>query len=319
MSKFKKSKKSSSAKSGPERVLVECSPHRTTGGRFIEKLTPFPAQHESHNEKHALWLLPLCHDVLKISTQASREPYLNADGVLSYHTPDVTVETPDGSITLEMKSLSWLIQEKELNKYIHIARGYLAQKKRFAYLVDAQLAQEPLSKSVNRLRRYVKCEINQDICDLIIRHLQDSPLTIHDLLIRASVQLVDVYVLIARRIICFDWSLPLDREAFVSLPNQPYEGLKLENILRSTRYGRLLAEMAVGRRPSDQSLLEVEANWRQYRQPYGPFAIVDGFSAGSPLRDLGEAESRAGTAWGRRHFAPGIQSLKTDFSKAGGN
>lgn len=314
MSNPKKSKKRSGAKLGPKRVLVECSPHRTTGGRFIEELTPFPIEHESHNERHALWLLPLCHDVLKIFTQASKEPYLNADGVLSEHTPDITVETPAGSITLEVKSLSWLVKEKELNKYLLIARGYLKQKKHFAFLVDAQLEQKPMVQSVNLLRRYVHCRVDQLSYDEVTQHLRSGPLPIQELITKASVQLVDVLVLIALKVICFDWSRPLDGNAFVSLPDQPYEGLKLENILRSTRYGHLLAELALGRRPTDQSIMADAAHWRQCRQPSGPFQFVGGFATETPLRDLGKTDLRTGAAWSRRDFAPGIQALKTDFA-----
>lgn len=314
MSKPKKSKKRSGTKLGPVRVLVDCSPHRTTGGRYIEELTQHPIEHESPNEKHALWLLPLCHDVLQIRTQASEEPYANPDGGTSHHTPDITVEMPGGDIVIEIKSLSWLVNEKELNKYLHVARGYLIRGKCFAFLVDAQLEQKPLFQSVNLLRRYVRCEINQSVCELIIQQLQDGPLCIHELITRSPAQLVDVYVLIARKVICFDWTKPLDCESLVSLPSQPFEGLKFENILRSTRYGRLLEELALGRRPADQSILADAANWRQHRQPPGPFQMVGGFAAGVPLRDLGQEESRTGKSWDRRHFALGAFPLKTDFA-----
>lgn len=315
MPKFRKTKKRSGNKPGPERALIECSPYRTTGGRFIEEeLTPHPVEHESHNEKHALWLLPLCHDVLEVLTQATKEPYTNAEGTLSYHVPDITVKTPSGPIIIEIKSLSWLVKEEELAKYLHVARGYLLQKKRFAFLVDTQLIQKPLFQSANLLRRYIKCEIIPSVAERITQHLQAGAVPIHELLEAAWVELVDVYVLIARRVICFDWSKTLDSNALVSLPNQPYEGLKLENVLRSTRYGGLLAQLALGRRPADQSVLEDAANWRQSRQPPNPFQFIGGFSAGVPLRDLGEGESRTGKAWSHRHFAPGVQPLKTDVA-----
>ena len=314
MPKLRKSEKRSDKYQGPERVLIECSPYRTTGGRFIEGLTPYPIEHESHNERHALWLLPLCHDVLQIQTQASKERYTNEAGELCTHVPDITVLTPTGTVLIEVKSLSWLVKEKELNKYLQIARGYLLQKKRFAFLVDVQLMQQPLFQSVNLLSRYSNCEIIPSVSERVVEQLQAGPMQIRELIEVAWVELVDVYVLIARKVITCDWSERLDIDSRVSLLNQPYERLKLEKILRSTRYGDLLAQLALGRRPADQSVLEDAENWRQPRKPLNPFQFLGGFSKGAPLRDLREGESRTSKSWKRRDFAPGYKPRKTDVA-----
>lgn len=304
--------KNSSVQSGPERVLVECSPHRSTGGLFVEGLTPFDIQHESHNEKHCMRLLPLCRDVLEIKSQATQEPYWDESGVQRHHTPDFTVQTPKGIIYLEIKSLSWLTSDQQLNKNLSIGRGYLLQKKRLAFLVDAQLQQQPLFSNVNLLRRYIHCDLAPATYIKLAQQLSDGPKAIADILANTTLQLVDIYAAVARKQICFDLEKLLDRNSIISLPDQPYEGFKLENILSSTRYGGFLAEMALGRRPADQSILADAAHWRQLRQSPSPFQFVGGFTAGSPLRDLRAEESVTRKSWHRRHFAPGAQSIKTD-------
>lgn len=318
MPKHGNSPRRSDIQSGVLRKLVDCVPYRTTGGRHLESLTLYPIEHESHNEKHALWLLPLCHDVLRIFTQASRESYSDEEVIERFHIPDITVETPTGSLSLEIKSLQWLFRDESLNKYQQVARGYLDQKKRFAFLVDAQIEQNPMFGSVKILRRYMQCEIIPETQGKALQLLQGGPLNIADLMGRSSIRLVDVFVLIARRVICFDWSQPLNESTLVSLPDQPFEGLKLENILRSTRYGGLLAELALGRRPTDQSIMADAPLWRQFRSPPGPFQFIGGFPGGLPLRDIGIAESCTGTIWNRRDRAPGAYVSEDELAQMEG-
>lgn len=295
----------------PARVLIECSPHRTTGGGFFPGLTEADVEHESYIERYTVATLVLCHDVDAFKSQASKEPYFDG-GRIRFHVPDFTVETFVPGLRIECKALSSLVRDDSLEKYAAVARGYRARNIRCAFLVDAQLEEAARFDSVKLLFRYTRSRLPETVLPRAAAALSDGPLTIRDLKIRASLELVDVWTLIARRHICFDWAKPLCHQTtVVSLPNQPFGGLKLEDILSSTRYGGLLEELALGRRPSDKYLLADAADWGQHHRFLRPWNFVGGFPDTTPLRDLGEEEYIPRAARTKRNFAPGLRSVTT--------
>ncbi len=311
-----KPKKSKSSKPGPARVLIECSPHRTTGGGFLKNLMDSHVEHESPPERNALGTLCLCHDVHAIASQATEEPYVGVDGKLQHHVPDFTVDAFFPGLRLEIKALASLVHPSSLDKYTAVAKGYLNRQVPFALLVDAQLAEEPRSSSVKLLFRYCSSDVPADVLTRATAALENGPLSIADLRSVASLQLVDIWTLIARRHLCFDWNRPLHPETtMVSLPDRPYGGLQLEDILRSTRFSGLLAQLAMGRRPTDQLLLADAAAWRQSNRPLGPWSFVGGFQDTEPIRDLGEEECIPRAARRKRDQAPGIRPISKTYAK----
>ncbi|SDG56307.1 hypothetical protein [Propionivibrio dicarboxylicus] len=314
--KFRKSPKPLVEVPGaPIRHLAECSPHRTTGGRFVEGITQFDAEYESHIESGVLNHLLLCHDVRAITSQASEEPY-SLEGKIRHHIPDFTVDAFVDGLRLEVKSLTFLVREDSLDKYVAIARAYRERQIPFAFLVDAQLAEEPRSSSVKLLSRYVTSRVPANNVARITETLTAGPLSILDLMTRASVELVDVWSMIATRKICFDWSIPLHpRTTVVSLPAQPFGGLALESIIGSGRYSGLLAEMAMGRRPANKPLLADAATWRRSRQPVSPRGFFGGAVLGAPLRSLTEEERLFRNAYHRGGFSLGQVAGSIDAGK----
>lgn len=154
--------------------------------------------------------------------------------------------------------------------------------------------------------RYLAGTLPDSVLPRIQEKLQTGPRPLAELAApEAGLPLVALYTLLARRHLCFDWNAPLDIRATVSLPGQPYGGLHLADVLHSTRYGHLLAELALGRRPADQSVLAAAAAWRPRRRDLTPFNFVGGHGGQAPLRDLGQGECLPGTPWRRRDHAPG--------------
>lgn len=290
------------------RTLVECSPHRTTGGGFFPGLTAVDVEHESYPERYALATLCLCRDVRAIASQSTKEPYVFQDRP-RHHVPDFTVDTFREGLRLEVKALASLVHSDSLEKYAAVAKGYLDRGVPFALLVDAQIEEAPRFASVKLLFRYVTSQVPPAVLAQATAALSDGPLSIPELMVRASLKLVDVWTLIANHHVCFDWAKPLDpHTTMVSLPNQPYGGLKLENILSSTRFGDLLAQLALGRRPTDQRVLADAATWRQFGHPLGPWNFVGGFQDEKPLRDLREDEYIPRAAGRKRDRAPGFHA-----------
>lgn len=316
MASKSKPKKSKSRKTGPARVLIECSPHRTTGGGFLRDLMDDHVKHESPPERNALATLCLCHDVYAIASQAAEEPYIGIDGKPHHHVPDYTVDAFVPGLRLEVKALSSLIHRTSLDKYAAVAMGYLNRKTPFALLVDAQLAEEPRASSVKLLFRYCSSDVPADVLTRATAALENGPISIADLRAVASLKLVDIWTLIARRHLSFDWGRSLHPEmTMVSLPDRPYGGLKLEDVLRSTRFSGLLAQLAVGRRPTDQRLLADAAAWRQSNRPLGPWSYVGGFQDTDPIRDLDEDEFIPRAARRKRNQAPGLHTNSKTYAK----
>lgn len=193
MCSFRRSSRQSSA----ARVLVECSPHRTTGGGFLPGLMDHPAEHESYNERNGLEMLAICHDVKKIWSQRGREPYL-LDGKHRHHIPDFVVDGRCEGLRLEVKALTNLVQRDSLDKYAAIGLGYRERGINFSILVDAQIEVRPRFDSVKLLARYLGSKLPMGVVDRCNAALSSGPLSVCDFMARSSLQLVDVWTLIAQ-------------------------------------------------------------------------------------------------------------------------
>jgi hypothetical protein len=289
----------------PSRQLVEVSPHRTTGGLQVEELTPYPAEYESTYEKLVIPRLLLCRDIKKVYSQQVRT-YLDQDGVERQYTADFMAEHSDIETLLEIKPLKFLLHPEHLPKYLAIAKHFRKSKQAFAFIVDEQLFCEPQKSNANLLMRYLTSPLPVEALVHVTEVFQlKQAMAIIELCDVASCSLAEAYTLIAQRRMCFDWTQKLTKSSLVSLPDQPFKGLLLEDILRSSRHGDLLAALALGRGTPDQYRLEVTTAWRQTRPPLTPWNFVGGFSKAAPLRNLGATELAPRKSWERRDRAPG--------------
>lgn len=291
----------------PSRSLVEVSSYRTTGGAHIENLTPYPAEYESHNEKLAIPILALCHDVQSVRSQNEEYSYPDADGAMHSYTPDFAIEREGSSkaLLVEAKSLTFLLHKDSLHRYRDIASHFRKIRQPFAFIVDAQLMQQPLRTTANLLFRYITSTPPQSVAQRVKEILREGSVPISRVCHQGDLTLTDVYTLISKRHLCIDWELPLTKESSVSLPNKPYKGLCLEDFFRSTRHGRLLAMLALGRGTPDQRLMADAAAWRRTRRPLEPWNFAAGSSRGAPVRDVRADELGTGKSWQRGHRAPG--------------
>lgn len=293
--------------------LVDCTPHRSAGGGFFPGLTEIDAEYESGHEANALKTLVLCHDVQKIASQPAEEPYLN-EGKVHHTTPDFIVDAFVPGLRIEVKALRTLARsERALGVYAAIGRAYLERGEAYALLVDAQLEEEPRFHNVKLLHRYVTSQVPRETLSRVLAALRDGPLSISVLVERAALHLNDVGALIARRHICFDWGTTINWETtLVSLPDQPYGGLKLEHVLRSTRYGPFLDALAMGRQPADRRILADASAWRRHDYPIGPWSVVGGYEYRPPIRSLRPEELSPRSNKRRRNYAPGLRTVATD-------
>ena len=279
MSKKKRKKKSCPASgSGPVRTVIEQCPHRMTGAMDFPGVTVYPAVWESHLERFLICLLAFCEDVSMIKAQSIHLAYF-FDGVMRQYTPDIEIVINNLKKYIEVKALAQLIREKSLEKYLAIAKSIQSQGEHLDFITNDQMP--PMwTSNANLLLRYLKQECPTPVQEQVSKALESGACTIRDVLaeLGPAVALVDIYTLIARRHLCFDWDECLTSNALVSLPDKPFKRMTYEAIRTAGRFADLLASMALGHRPPDERLLAAAGARRWPLSGPSPLGFVGGFS-----------------------------------------
>jgi hypothetical protein len=296
---------------GPARNLIKKSPFRTTGGAFIAGLTPYAAQWESYLERYAIPTFALCHDVQTILSQPFTEDYKDSFGKDRSYTPDFLIKTTQGrELVIEIKSLRFMFSEQALDIHTAIANHFLPKSQIFRFCVDKQIEDQPRFNSVKLLFRYVTSNISKSLADTIFPFMGNEPICIFELMKLSKAGLGDIYALIAQKHLSIDWSQPLNKDAYVSLPNKPFKGLEIDDILSCGQFSNLLAELAMGIRPENKRLMAGAQVGRRLDRSAGAFSVVAGFPRTAPIRDLKPNERAARSAWDRADQAPGRRPSK---------
>lgn len=299
-------KKPSKNTSSTARNLKKSAPHRTVGGLNVHQVNELPVEYESYNERNTTLLLSLCHDVSSIKSQPVVFDYVDELGKHRKHTPDFEAISNTGEVFyLEVKAIEDLLKPKNIAKYIQIGKEYYRKGIAFGFLTNIQIESQPVFGALKLLFRYVNAPASLVHLERAQSLLNNGAMSITTLMEKAQLKLGDVYTLISKRHLTFDLSKPLNKDSYVSLPNQPYEGITLEAVLHSTRYGDLLQKLALGHQPTDQSLLAAAKNWRQSNNHADVWSVVGGFAELPPLRDAGSSGFLRGPKL-RRAFAPGF-------------
>jgi hypothetical protein len=262
----------------PAREIISKTPHQRTGEIDIPWLMPYPNQFQLANEPLAILTFAMCHDVSAIASQGEKVSF-KFDGKAKSHYPDLWIRQDGKALLVEAKSAKDLMRPKNLEKYSAIGRDLHEQKKPYKFITDSQLQVEPRNQNVTRLARFLSVEPTPMAVEFARTNLATGKKSIRDL---AAIDpkvfsIADAYTLVARRTITFDWGLPFGPDSEVSLPNQPFKGLMSNDVFFSGGYDDLLAELAMGRQPTDQQRMAAEANRRRKIHTSSPFDCVGGF------------------------------------------
>lgn len=304
---------------GPVREVVDQSPHLQVGEIHQEGKTTYPVAWESPHERKLIYLFLMCDDVVKIETQAKEWVYrIDGDEKERRCYPDARLVTTTEQLYLEVKSLRYFVKPKTLEKYLAIARSFIDTDHRFAILTDDQINFRWYDNAF-LLARYRSRPVTPEIERAILDACKNGEVVIADLLIQAAglVALADVYALLTRRTLAFDWDKSLTREASVSLPKQPFAGMTYERISSSGRFADLLAEVALGRRPSDQRLLAAKRARRRPLSPSSASGFVGVLTAGE-LGGLKREMSKRSTFEANRGASPTGEDTRTNVTGAKG-
>lgn len=293
----------------PARSLHKSAPHRTVGGIQVNG---FAVEYESYNERNAILLLAICHDITNIRSQPITLRYNDAKDRSRHHIPDFEIVSKDGDVYyLEVKAIENLLQPDNLQKYSLIGKAYTKQQLALKFLTNIQIEQQPLFDAAKLLFRYLNFPVSPQLIQQASLVLANGAMDIREYLQITNAQLRDVYALIAQKHITFDLNRPLGMSSSISLPNQPYQGVTFEKIVSSTRDGDFLERLAVGHVQANQSLMATAKAWRQLDNRPQLWSVVGGFSELPPLRDAlpGEFYRSPGR---RRSSAPGQRNQNTD-------
>ena len=220
-------------------------------------VTVYPAQFETAGEERFLGILPLCSDVTEVAAQPEKESY-ELDGIKRQYTSDarlrLTTSAHSSHVHVDEKSLAYLVMPDNLEKYLAIAQALRSRGDQLNFITHDQL--KPVwCDNTHRLIRYLHQPVSADFEQRVIGALpQAREIGVLLAELNMSDMLAELYALIAQKKLCIDWDQPLNRRALVSLPDQPFARMTYERIRTSGRFADLLAEMALGRRPSDQRL-----------------------------------------------------------------
>jgi len=272
-----KRKKKKSSRKQPARIIITRSPHQMVGAIHQPGIMPYPAEWESHNERKLYCLLLLCSDVTSIEAQPRMITYMTDKGERSY-TPDMEINVDNRPFLVEVKSLKQLIKPKNLEKYLRIAECLRRQRQNLEFITDDQMPTTRV-RNARLLRRYRRIEVDDAFRNRVLAALP-TPKTVEDVVSSSDhgAELSKLYALIASGHLCIDWDQPLNRQARVSCPNQPFRRLNYEAIRTAGRFADLVAEMALGRRPSDQRLLAASLAHRRPLSANDPFGFVAGLT-----------------------------------------
>ena len=238
-------------------MVIDQCPHRITGALAFPGVTIYPAQFETAGEERFLGLLPLCSEVSEVAAQPEKIVY-KLDGAERHYTPDVrlrlTTTAAPYIIYVEEKNLAYLVRPDNLKKYLAIAQTLLSQGHQLHFITNDQLKVVWCDNAhllFRYLGRQVPLEFEMRVTEALPQAREIGVLLTE---LGANEMLADLYALISQNKLCIDWDQPLNRRALVSLPDQPFARMSYERIRTSGRFADLLAEMAMGRRPSDQRL-----------------------------------------------------------------
>ncbi|TXG76979.1 hypothetical protein E6Q11_03665 [Candidatus Dojkabacteria bacterium] len=251
-------RKSRTSISDRVRFLVDQCPYKITGIINIGSMLLEAPEHESFLERDAIKLLAMCGDIKAIESQPEVIKYLDQESEERRYTLDLRVTLINDDVRrLEVKPLRRALSGKEHEKIFHVASHCNSLGQALDIVTDDAIHLEPRLSAAIRLRGFIKHQVSTEIRTRVEDVLRSGPLTINKILEQVGDEnrWADVLAMVAQHMLCISWREELTRETSVSLPNQPYEYLTYENVLRSGRFHTLLEELALGRRPSDKVLL----------------------------------------------------------------
>ncbi|MFP3604651.1 hypothetical protein [Paraburkholderia sp. SIMBA_053] len=260
---------------GPARGIVRKTPYRIVGGLDVPGRTVYPAEWESYLERASISTLLLCQDVESFATQPQELIY-QLRGLPRSCFPDLLITGDFGSAYVEVKPLEILVHDENIERYIEVARRLRAAGSAIFFFVDADILAKPRVQTVMFLNRYARTLLSTEALNTMRQITDKRILPLKQLQTEAGLTLRDVYAMLAQRHLSVDWSTQLSSDSLVWLPSKSLPGLSFGAILASSQFSDLLADLSLGRRPTDKRQLALAKAGRQrIRRPAGLSMVGD--------------------------------------------
>lgn len=259
----------------PARTIISSAPHRIVGGFDLPNRTPYPLEWESYLERVCYATLAMSLDVEWMASQPV-ELKFHLSGVPHRYFPDLVIRGPFGECFVEVKPLAILVSDENLERYVEVARLLRAAGKKIAFLTDSQILVSRRENNVLFIRRYLSGALTVDTIAAVHANLKDEPLPIDVLMRRASIDLREVYTMVAQRHLHLDWDRVIGLSTLVSLAGSGEQEMTFERIATSGGFSDLLAQIALGHRPTGQRQLALAKAYGQpIRKPPGLSIVGD--------------------------------------------
>jgi hypothetical protein len=259
----------------PARNIISKTPHRIVGGLELPDRAPYALDWESFLERVCILTLAMSQDVDWIASQPT-ELRFELNGSSARYFPDLLIRGKFGECYVEVKPLAVLVEPENLSRYAKIAAQMRTEEKRLVFLTDEQILGGDRTSNVMLMRRYISGSLDEDCTAAVRNSLKDCAMPIQQLMRDTNVDLRTVYTMIARRQLVTDWERVIAPCAEVALPSSDRKGLRFEHILSSGRFGDLLAQLAMGHRPTDKRELALaKAHGQPLRKPASISTIGD--------------------------------------------
>ncbi|NPT37489.1 hypothetical protein [Paraburkholderia xenovorans] len=260
---------------GPARGIVRKTPYRIVGGLDVPGRTIYPAEWESYLERASISTLLMCQDIESFATQPQELIY-RLQGLPRSCFPDLFVTGGFGTAYVEVKPLEILVSDENIERYIEVARRLRATGSAIFFFIDTDILVEPRVKTVMFLNRYARTILSAEALGKTQQIADKKILPLKQLQAEAGLTLRDVYAMLAQRHLSMDLSTSLRSDSFVWLPSKSLPELSFGGILASSEFSDLLAELSLGRRPTDKRQLALAKAGRQrVRRPAGLSMVGD--------------------------------------------
>jgi hypothetical protein len=182
--------------------------------------------------------------------------------------PDLFVCGDFGKAYVEVKPLEILVRDENIERYVEVARRLRAAGSALFFLVDADVLVKPRVQTVMFLNRYARAALTPEALRAMQLVADKRVLSLKQLQSESKLSLLDIYAMLAQRHLSMDWSASLDFNSFVWLPSQSLPELSLGAILAASEFSDLLAELSLGRRPTNKRQLALaKAGKQRVRRP----------------------------------------------------
>lgn len=242
----------------PARKVIHRGPTHPVGTVTTDKENGVGVQWESKLERQCIQALTLCVDVENIQTQPLAIEYL-INGITKKAFPDIQILASGKKTLIEVKPTEKLLKEKTLEKQLALSIAIREAGFDYHFMTDEIFENKTFSRNISLMRRYRNGTLTREDILLITNIAQtENTISLTELSSKSNLSLSHCYTALAQQHICCDLLKEIDNQTIISIPNNPYKPLTLDELLNQDRNANLLEKISLGIRPDCEQIVETK-------------------------------------------------------------